>query len=77
VAAERPSISHALKRLAGAGLVTGQADDLRLHGSLGDQLESLVGRPAVLVEHAATRGAADRSHRARVSEGMAASRFDA
>ena len=77
VAAERPSISHALKRLARAGLVTGHADDLRLHGSLGDQLESLVGRPAVLVEHAVTRGADDRSHRARVSEGMPASRFDA
>ena len=28
VAAERPSISHALKRLAQAGLVTGATDDL-------------------------------------------------
>jgi CRP-like cAMP-binding protein len=34
VAAERPSISHALKRLAQAGLVTGATDDLHLHGSL-------------------------------------------
>jgi CRP-like cAMP-binding protein len=76
VAAERPSISHALKRLAQAGLVTGHADDLRLHGSLGDQLESLVGPPGALVEHTVTRGAADRSHRARISEGMPASRFD-
>jgi CRP/FNR family transcriptional regulator, cyclic AMP receptor protein len=76
VAAERPSISHALKRLARAGLVTGHADDLRLHGSLGDQLESLIGTPAPLVEHPATRGAADRSHRARVADGVPASRFD-
>jgi CRP/FNR family transcriptional regulator, cyclic AMP receptor protein len=76
VAAERPSISHALKRLARAGLVTGHADDLRLHGSLGHQLEALVGPSAGLVEHPVTRGADDRSHRARVSEGMPASRFD-
>lgn len=76
VAAERPSISHALKRLAQAELVTGHADDLRLHGSLGEQLESLVGRPATHVEHTVARGATDRSHRARVSEGMPASRFD-
>jgi CRP-like cAMP-binding protein len=76
VAAERPSISHALKRLARAGLVTGRADDLRLHGSLGDQLESLVGAPAALVEHPATRGAADQSQRARAAERVPAARFD-
>lgn len=70
VAAERPSISHALKRLARAGLITGHADDLRLHGSLGDQLESLVGSPFALVEHPVTGAAVDRSHRVRVSEGM-------
>jgi CRP/FNR family transcriptional regulator, cyclic AMP receptor protein len=51
IAAERPSISHALKRLAGAGLITGRADDLRLHGSLADQLDSLVGGPVALVGH--------------------------
>jgi CRP/FNR family cyclic AMP-dependent transcriptional regulator len=50
VAAERPSVSHALKRLAQAGLVTGAADDLRLHGSLQFQLDSLTDRPAALVE---------------------------
>jgi CRP-like cAMP-binding protein len=44
VAAERPSISHALKRLAQAGLVSGPADDLRLHGTLEYQLESLLER---------------------------------
>lgn len=76
VAAERPSISHALKRLAHAGLITGHADDLRLHGSLGDQLESLVAPPVALVEHPVARGPADRSHRARVADGMPASRFD-
>lgn len=76
VAAERPSISHALKRLAGAGLVTGHADDLRLHGTLGDQLEALVGTPVALVEHPARHAAADRTHRTRVSEALPASRFD-
>jgi CRP/FNR family cyclic AMP-dependent transcriptional regulator len=75
-AAERPSISHALKRLAQAGLITGRADDLHLHGSLGEQLESLVGHPVALVEHPVRRGVADRRRRARVSEGMPASRFD-
>jgi CRP/FNR family cyclic AMP-dependent transcriptional regulator len=50
VAAERPSISHALKRLAQAGLVSGTADDLRLHGTLEEQLEILLDRPAALVK---------------------------
>lgn len=76
VAAERPSISHALKRLAQAGLVTGHADDLRLRGSLGDQLESLIGPPVAHVEPKVAQGRADRSHRAPVSEGVPASRFD-
>ena len=49
VAAERPSISHALKRLTQAGLVSGPTDDLRLHGSLEGQLESLLERQAGLV----------------------------
>ncbi len=44
VAAERPSISHALKRLAHAGLVTGVAFDLHLHGSIEHQLEALAER---------------------------------
>jgi CRP/FNR family cyclic AMP-dependent transcriptional regulator len=48
VAAERPSISHALKRLAQAGLVTGPTDDLHLRGTLERQLEALTGRePAI------------------------------
>jgi CRP/FNR family cyclic AMP-dependent transcriptional regulator len=41
VAAERPSISHALGRLADAGLVSGTAGDWHLHGSLDDHLERL------------------------------------
>jgi CRP/FNR family cyclic AMP-dependent transcriptional regulator len=41
VSAERPSISHALGRLAKAGLVTGATNDLHLHGSLDSHLEQL------------------------------------
>ncbi|HEY6398185.1 MAG TPA: helix-turn-helix domain-containing protein, partial [Solirubrobacteraceae bacterium] len=41
VAAERPSISHALGRLANAGLVTGTAGDWHLHGRLETHLEAL------------------------------------
>ena len=50
VAAERPSISHALKRLAQAGLVTGSSDDLHLHESLEHQLHALAEREPVLTE---------------------------
>jgi CRP-like cAMP-binding protein len=42
VGAERPSISHALGRLAHAGLVTGGAGDLHLHGTLNGHLEALL-----------------------------------
>jgi CRP-like cAMP-binding protein len=51
VAAERPSISHALKRLAQAGLISGSTDDLHLHGSLEEQLEALLERQTPLAEH--------------------------
>jgi CRP/FNR family transcriptional regulator, cyclic AMP receptor protein len=44
VAAERPSISHALGRLSSAGLVTGTAGDWHLHGALESHLESLIER---------------------------------
>jgi CRP/FNR family cyclic AMP-dependent transcriptional regulator len=50
VAAERPSISHALKRLAQAGLVSGPADDLHLYGTLEYQLASLLERQTALAE---------------------------
>ncbi len=56
VAAERPSVSHALKRLTQAGLVSGTADDLRLHGTLRDQLEALLERHGdALVRDSASR----------------------
>ncbi|MDQ2761116.1 MAG: helix-turn-helix domain-containing protein [Actinomycetota bacterium] len=44
VAAERPSVSHALARLARSGLVNGPADDLHLCGSLEHHLEALTER---------------------------------
>jgi CRP/FNR family transcriptional regulator, cyclic AMP receptor protein len=46
VAAERPSISHALARLSHAGVVTGSAGDWHLHGTLEGHLESLIERLA-------------------------------
>jgi len=42
VGAERPSVSHALARLAQAELVTGHGDEWHLHGSLEDQLAAMV-----------------------------------
>jgi CRP/FNR family cyclic AMP-dependent transcriptional regulator len=48
VAAERPSISHALARLAQARLVTGTAGDLHLNGSLEQHLETLLERTSSL-----------------------------
>ena len=48
VAAERPSISHALARLSQAGIVTGNAGDWHLHGSAYAHLEALTERTAHL-----------------------------
>jgi CRP/FNR family transcriptional regulator, cyclic AMP receptor protein len=48
VAAERPSISHALRRLSEAGIVTGAAGDWHLHGSVETHVESLIERTARL-----------------------------
>jgi CRP-like cAMP-binding protein len=45
VAAERPSISHALARLSRAGLVTGSAGDWHLVGTPGEHLDALMSRP--------------------------------
>lgn len=42
VGAERPSVSHALSRLSQAGLVSGHGDEWHLHGSVDDQLESML-----------------------------------
>jgi hypothetical protein len=44
VAAERPSISHALGRLSQAGLVTGAAGDWHLIGTPEEHLEALIER---------------------------------
>jgi hypothetical protein len=43
VGAERPSVSHALARLADSGLVTGHGDEWHLHGDLRTQLPGLLG----------------------------------
>jgi CRP/FNR family cyclic AMP-dependent transcriptional regulator len=42
IGAERPSVSHALSRLAAMRLVTGHGDEWHLHGSLEDQLPSMI-----------------------------------
>ena len=42
IGAERPSVSHALARLAHAGLVTGHGDDWHLHGSVDEHLASMI-----------------------------------
>lgn len=51
VAAERPSISHALRRLSDAGLITGCAGDWHLLGSLDDHLDALTERTTALASH--------------------------
>jgi CRP/FNR family cyclic AMP-dependent transcriptional regulator len=42
VGAERPSVSHALGRLARGGLVTGHGDEWHLHGQIEDQLATML-----------------------------------
>jgi CRP/FNR family cyclic AMP-dependent transcriptional regulator len=42
IGAERPSVSHALARLARSGLVTGQGDEWHLHGRIEDQLNTML-----------------------------------
>lgn len=63
VAAERPSVSHALARLAHAGLITGQGDEWHLHGELEapwtQSAASLYGRAEAILD------AVERSRRAR------------
>jgi CRP-like cAMP-binding protein len=60
VGAERPSVSHALARLARAGLVTGHGDEWHLRGDPKDQLGSMVepigGPVEQLVDTVAARG---------------------
>lgn len=64
VGAERPSISHALGRLAHAGLVSGPAYDLHLHGSLESHLESLIERTNGLGEQPGPNGRSARQRSA-------------
>ena len=54
VGAERPSVSHALARLAEAGLVTGRSDEWHLHGSAAQHLALLTDRDGH--RHPATNG---------------------
>jgi CRP/FNR family transcriptional regulator, cyclic AMP receptor protein len=60
VGAERPSVSHALGRLASAQLITGHGDEWHLHGSLEQQLASMIephsGRVEQLVAAASSPG---------------------
>jgi CRP-like cAMP-binding protein len=56
--AERPSVSHALARLADAGLVTGAAGHWHLHGSVDDQLAQLQRPVERLPRRAASEAAA-------------------
>ena len=51
VGAERPSVSHALKRLAAAGLVSGSDDGWHLHGSIAEHLNALGERTGGAVRH--------------------------
>ena len=58
VGAERPSVSHALARLARSGLVTGHGDEWHLHGNIEQQLQGMVessdGRVAAFVQATAS-----------------------
>jgi CRP-like cAMP-binding protein len=74
VAAERPSISHALGRLAHAGLVTGAAGDWHLHGTVDTHLDALSERTAAVAERsertanvAARSGRTDKPPRRRIA----------
>jgi CRP-like cAMP-binding protein len=51
VGAERPSVTHALKRLAAAGLVSGGNDGWHLHGSIAEHLNALGERTGEAVRH--------------------------
>lgn len=63
VGAERPSVSHALARLAHTELITGHGDEWHLHGSLEEQLPAMAdsGRAEQIV---ATVDASRRTHAA-------------
>ncbi|MGH2859708.1 MAG: hypothetical protein ACRDMJ_19710 [Solirubrobacteraceae bacterium] len=56
VAAERPSICHALGRLAHAGLVTGPTGDWHLVGACHEHLDALLDHPVRIEPHSTERG---------------------
>jgi CRP/FNR family transcriptional regulator, cyclic AMP receptor protein len=56
VGAERPSVSHALARLAEAGLVTGRSDEWHLHGTAEQHLACLKERDVPRVAEASPNG---------------------
>ena len=60
VGAERPSVSHALARLAQSELVTGHGDEWHLHGRIEDQLAGLVELPGGRVRQMASATARGR-----------------
>jgi hypothetical protein len=62
VAAERPSISHALGRLTRAGLLSGETTDMHLQGSLDDHLHTLDEAGARLPLHHTARQHTSRQH---------------
>ncbi|MGI8863947.1 MAG: helix-turn-helix domain-containing protein [Solirubrobacteraceae bacterium] len=62
VGAERPSVSHALARLSRAELVTGQGDEWHLHGSLDDQLASMIEPVTARIDQLADAGPGHRRH---------------
>jgi hypothetical protein len=51
IGAERPSVSHALARLARSGLVTGHGDEWHLHGRIEDQLDRMLHPAADGIAH--------------------------
>jgi CRP/FNR family transcriptional regulator, cyclic AMP receptor protein len=54
--AERPSVSHALARLADAGLITSAAGNWHLHGNVEQHLASLLQRPVERLPHRLPQG---------------------
>lgn len=62
IGAERPSVSHALGRLAQAGLVSGHRDQWHLHGSLHDHLATMIGPDTRRVEQLVTAAASLQPH---------------
>ncbi len=56
IGAERPSVSHALARLAQAGLVTGHGGEWHLHGAPEDHLDHIGGSPRSRPGHTRSSG---------------------